>query len=258
MLPLQNYGIRCMSTGFLMQVRPPKPCHVGTGRRPGHKRTQAFTNAYISNIQVWDVWLKDDSAAVWRGPMVMSAIDTFIKKVKWGSLDVLVIDMPPGTGDVQISVTQRLRLSGAIIVSTPQVHPPTHPFPPMASSASTSLSPRDALLAPTEYLSPTGSYTANGGSGIGCKDLLTLGQLLHMCSECGGRVRMEGAAGYCLDRCAKGCGHVQEGGSAHHGHHREHELLSMPQVRPLRTHLRSGRRQTHRRRAQHGGSWTGF
>ena len=95
-----------------------------------HTGNQAFTHAYISNIQVWDVWLKDDSAAVWRGPMVMSAIDTFIKKVNWGSLDVLVIDMPPGTGDVQLSVTQRLRLSGAIMVSTPQVHPPhTHPHP---------------------------------------------------------------------------------------------------------------------------------
>ena len=56
--------------------------------------------------------------------MVMSAIDTFIKKVNWGNLDVLVIDMPPGTGDVQLSVTQRLRLSGAVMVSTPQVRPP--------------------------------------------------------------------------------------------------------------------------------------
>lgn len=65
--------------------------------------------------------VQDDSAAVWRGPMVMSAIDTFIKKVDWGNLDVLVIDMPPGTGDAQLSITQRLRLSGAIIVSTPQV-----------------------------------------------------------------------------------------------------------------------------------------
>ena len=59
--------------------------------------------------------------------MVMSAIDTFIKKVNWGDLDVLVIDMPPGTGDVQLSVTQRLRLSGAVMVSTPQVHPPGLP-----------------------------------------------------------------------------------------------------------------------------------
>ena len=50
----------------------------------------------------------------------MSAIDTFINKVNWGALDVLVIDMPPGTGDAQLSISQRLSLSGAIMVSTPQ------------------------------------------------------------------------------------------------------------------------------------------
>ena len=52
--------------------------------------------------------------------MVMSAIDTFINKVNWGALDVMVIDMPPGTGDAQLSISQRLRLSGAVMVSTPQ------------------------------------------------------------------------------------------------------------------------------------------
>ena len=57
---------------------------------------------------------------VCRGPMVMSAIDTFINKVNWGALDVLVIDMPPGTGDAQLSISQRLSLSGAVLVSTPQ------------------------------------------------------------------------------------------------------------------------------------------
>ena len=65
--------------------------------------------------------VQDDAAAVWRGPMVMSALDTFMRSVAWGDLDVLVIDMPPGTGDAQLSITQRLRLSGAVIVSTPQV-----------------------------------------------------------------------------------------------------------------------------------------
>lgn len=52
--------------------------------------------------------------------MVMSAIDTFITKVNWGALDVMVIDMPPGTGDAQLSISQRLSLSGAVLVSTPQ------------------------------------------------------------------------------------------------------------------------------------------
>lgn len=66
---------------------------------------------------------QDDAAAVWRGPMVMSALDTFMRGVAWGDLDVLVIDMPPGTGDAQLSITQRLSLAGAVIVSTPQVCP---------------------------------------------------------------------------------------------------------------------------------------
>ena len=52
----------------------------------------------------------------------MSAIDTLIQKVDWGSLNVMVVDMPPGTGDAHLSITQRLNLSGAIMVSTPQVH----------------------------------------------------------------------------------------------------------------------------------------
>jgi len=81
MIPLQNYGVRCMSMGFLM---------------------------------------KADAAAVWRGPMAMKALDQIVFKTSWGGLDVLVVDMPPGTGDVQITVAQRCKLSGAVVVSTPQ------------------------------------------------------------------------------------------------------------------------------------------
>jgi ATP-binding protein involved in chromosome partitioning len=81
MLPLKSHGVTAMSMGFLIDP---------------------------------------DAAAVWRGPMVMSALDTFIRKVNWGNLDCLVIDMPPGTGDAQITISQRLALSGAVIVSTPQ------------------------------------------------------------------------------------------------------------------------------------------
>eukprot|EP00250_Pteridium_aquilinum_P012399 c20704_g1_i3 orf=1492-2058(-) len=73
MIPLENYGVRCMSMGFLMEK---------------------------------------DAPAVWRGPMVMSALEKLIKGVRWGELDVLVVDMPPGTGDAQISISQRLQLSG--------------------------------------------------------------------------------------------------------------------------------------------------
>lgn len=57
---------------------------------------------------------------VWRGPMVHSAVQQFLRDVDWGELDVLVIDMPPGTGDIQLSVAQAARLSGAVVVSTPQ------------------------------------------------------------------------------------------------------------------------------------------
>ncbi|GJP39461.1 hypothetical protein CLOM_g23829 [Closterium sp. NIES-68] len=81
MLPLQAYGLLCMSMGFLMPA---------------------------------------DVAAVWRGPMVMAAVEKLLRGTKWGRLDVLVVDMPPGTGDVQLSLSQRARLSGALIVSTPQ------------------------------------------------------------------------------------------------------------------------------------------
>ncbi|KAK9817145.1 hypothetical protein WJX72_010281 [[Myrmecia] bisecta] len=81
MIPLENFGVRCMSMGFLLQ---------------------------------------DDAAAVWRGPMVMSALESFMKKVAWGNLNVLVIDMPPGTGDAQITISQRLPITGAVMISTPQ------------------------------------------------------------------------------------------------------------------------------------------
>ncbi|KAG7510081.1 iron-sulfur protein NUBPL [Solea senegalensis] len=81
MIPLTNYGVPCMSMGFLV----------------------------------------DDAAPiVWRGLMVMSAMEKLLRQVDWGSLDYLVIDMPPGTGDVQLSITQNIPVAGAVIVSTPQ------------------------------------------------------------------------------------------------------------------------------------------
>ena len=66
-------------------------------------------------------FLVDDNAAiVWRGPMVMSALNQFLREVDWGELDVMVVDMPPGTGDAQLTMAQNAPLSGAVIVSTPQ------------------------------------------------------------------------------------------------------------------------------------------
>lgn len=62
----------------------------------------------------------EDAAMIWRGPMVMSAVGQLLRDVAWGQLDILVIDMPPGTGDVQLTIAQQARLAGAVIVSTPQ------------------------------------------------------------------------------------------------------------------------------------------
>ena len=79
--PMENYGVKVMSIGFLVE---------------------------------------DDAPIVWRGPMVMSAIKQLLEDVDWGDLDVLVVDMPPGTGDAQLTFAQSVPLAGAIIVSTPQ------------------------------------------------------------------------------------------------------------------------------------------
>lgn len=62
----------------------------------------------------------ENQATIWRGPMIDKAIQQFLRDVLWGELDVLIVDLPPGTGDAQLSLTQRIPVSGAIIVSTPQ------------------------------------------------------------------------------------------------------------------------------------------
>ncbi|MGF9761365.1 Mrp/NBP35 family ATP-binding protein [Microvirga sp. 0TCS3.31] len=79
--PMEAYGIKVMSIGFLVE---------------------------------------EEAAMIWRGPMVMSAITQMLREVAWGDLDVLVVDMPPGTGDAQLTMAQATPLAGAVIVSTPQ------------------------------------------------------------------------------------------------------------------------------------------
>jgi ATP-binding protein involved in chromosome partitioning len=79
--PMENYGLKAMSMGFLVD---------------------------------------EDVAMIWRGPMIQSALLQMLREVAWGDLDVLVVDMPPGTGDAQLTMAQQVPLSGAVIVSTPQ------------------------------------------------------------------------------------------------------------------------------------------
>ena len=64
--------------------------------------------------------IAEDNPIVWRGPMVMGALEQMLRDVVWGDLDVMVVDMPPGTGDTQLTMSQRVPLAGAVIVSTPQ------------------------------------------------------------------------------------------------------------------------------------------
>lgn len=79
--PMQGFGLKVMSMGFLVE---------------------------------------EDTPMIWRGPMVMSALTQMLREVAWGDLDVLVVDMPPGTGDAQLTMAQQVPLAGAVIVSTPQ------------------------------------------------------------------------------------------------------------------------------------------
>ena len=81
LIPIEKYGIKCMSIGFL---------------------------------------IGEDTPTIWRGPMIMKALEQMFNGVEWGELDYLIIDLPPGTGDAQITLAQSSKLSGSIIVSTPQ------------------------------------------------------------------------------------------------------------------------------------------
>ena len=83
-------------------------------------RTLAPMEAYGCSVMSIGLLVDEAKAMVWRGPMVASAITQMLRDVAWGALDAMVIDMPPGTGDAQLTLAQMAPLSGAVIVSTPQ------------------------------------------------------------------------------------------------------------------------------------------
>ncbi len=92
-----------------------------TGQRP-EIRDQMLIPIETCGIRVMSIGflVDEDAPMIWRGPMVMSAVTQLLRDVNWGGLDVLVVDMPPGTGDTQLTLAQQVPLAGAVIVSTPQ------------------------------------------------------------------------------------------------------------------------------------------
>jgi ATP-binding protein involved in chromosome partitioning len=77
-------------------------------------------DGYGAKVMSMGFLVEEDTPMIWRGPMVISALTQMLREVEWGALDVLVVDMPPGTGDAQLTMAQQVPLAGAVIVSTPQ------------------------------------------------------------------------------------------------------------------------------------------
>lgn len=102
---------------------PSVPRMTGTiGQRPNITDKQKLIPIARHGIKLISMGhLVDESAAVvWRGPMLFKAMDQFLREVDWGNLDVLVIDLPPGTGDIQLTLAQKVPVAGAICITTPQ------------------------------------------------------------------------------------------------------------------------------------------
>lgn len=102
---------------------PSAPTLLGTGeRRPQMSREKILDPLDAHGMKTMSIGYLVDAASpmIWRGAMATSAVRQMIDEVAWGDLDVLVLDMPPGTGDVQVTLVQRVPLAGAVIVSTPQ------------------------------------------------------------------------------------------------------------------------------------------
>lgn len=101
---------------------PSQPRMMGASGRPASPdgKTIIPLTAHGVTLMSIGLMLKEDEAVVWRGPMIMGALQQLLTQVAWGRLDVLIVDLPPGTGDIQLTLCQRTQLTGAIVVSTPQ------------------------------------------------------------------------------------------------------------------------------------------
>jgi ATP-binding protein involved in chromosome partitioning len=100
---------------------PSMPLMFGIRDKPrvAGNRVVPFSKHGVSVMSLGFV-VDSDTPVIWRGPMVMKALEQMLRDVEWGPLDYLVVDLPPGTGDAQLTITQRIPLSGAVIVTTPQ------------------------------------------------------------------------------------------------------------------------------------------
>ena len=101
---------------------PSQPRMFGVSKRPASPDGKMIIPLEAHGVTLMSIgfMLPEDKAVVWRGPMLMGALQQMLMQVEWGDLDVLLIDLPPGTGDVQLSLGQKSELDGAIVVSTPQ------------------------------------------------------------------------------------------------------------------------------------------
>ena len=101
---------------------PSQPRMMGVSKRPASPDGKTILPLTAHGVTMMSIGLMvdPDQAVVWRGPMLMGALQQMLGQVAWGELDVLLVDLPPGTGDVQLTLCQRTALTGAIVVSTPQ------------------------------------------------------------------------------------------------------------------------------------------
>ncbi len=101
---------------------PSQPRMMGVTKRPASPDGKTIEPLHAHGVTMMSIglMLKEDEAVIWRGPMIMGALQQLITQVDWGRLDILIIDLPPGTGDIQLTLCQRTQLTGAIVISTPQ------------------------------------------------------------------------------------------------------------------------------------------